>query len=192
MRKLIAIALLGVFAVSACSSAATAAPNTNQPTSSQAAGQPSSSQAVASDAVASPAAATDNTTTSDCGTLGYASGTYQGKVTHTFCGTGTATVKIGDKTYQFKNAQCAYAEGVGFAFNAGTTVIDMTTVPADGPQYFGVVALPNSAPMAVAQIDGHTYLDSTSATTVASDRKSGATSGTDLTDDLTFTATFTC
>lgn len=110
-----------------------------------------------------------------------------------FCRPGTAntTVKIGTTTYQFKAGQCAYDASVGFAMNAGMSVDDMANIPADGPQYIGVVQLLGSKPSATGRMGGRGFVVSADVV-VAADRKSGSASGVDAMDNDLFTTTFTC
>jgi hypothetical protein len=184
MRRFIALVLVGAFAVSACGSSAS-----SQAISGSNATAPGSTQAA--DATATQAAATGGTVAGgSCPASGYTEGTYAGKVTHVFCGTAKATVIIDSITYKF-TGECVYDASAGFALSAGTSVLGMDNLPADGPQFFDVVQLPGSSPMATGFMGGHSFVVSADVT-VAADRKSGSASGVDATDNDLFTATFTC
>jgi hypothetical protein len=182
MRRFIALVLVCAFAVSACGSSA------SQATSGSNATAPGSTQAAAGQATATTAAGAP--VSGDCPAVGYTEGTYAGKVTHVFCGTAKATVIIDSITYKF-TGECVYDASAGFALSTGTSVLGMDNLPADGPQFFDVVQLPGSSPMATGFMGGHSFVVSADVV-VAADRKSGSASGVDATDNDLFTATFTC
>lgn len=179
MRRLTALIVMGVFAAAACSSSSgNSSPKANGTgsTATQAAAQ---SQA---------------NTNADCG-AGSTTGTYKGKTTEIFCGPAAATVKIGTTTYTITGGDCLYDSTVGFGVNIGTSVLDVSDVPADGPQFFSVIALPGSSAVAMGFMGGHAFSvedGSDSATVnVAADHQSGSASGSTTAGEA-FTATFTC
>ena len=120
---------------------------------------------------------------------------YQGYDVTTYCGPAGAVVKFGGATYTLSGGRCVYDAGAGFAINVGTLVSGIPAVPADGPQYFGIVATTGSKAVLTGLVGGQTIVvtDGTDGDIIkiAPDHMSGTISGSTMSYEP-LSASFTC
>jgi hypothetical protein len=166
MRRFIALVLVGALGLAACGSSGVSNPSS-----------------------------TGIAYAGDCGSGLAAGNKYQGYDATTYCGPASAVVKIGGATYTVRGGQCVYDAGAGFALNVGTLVSGIPDVPADGPQYFGIVATTGSKAVGTGLIGGQIIVvtDGTDGDVVkiAPDHMSGTISGSTMSYEP-LTVSFTC
>ena len=167
MRRFIALVLLGALSAAACGSSG-----------------------------ASTTSSTSTAYAGDCSSgLAAAGHKYQGYDVTTYCGPAHATIKIGGTAYNLSGGRCVYDASVGFAINVGTLVNGVSAVPADGPQYFGVVATTGSKAVGTGLVGGQILVvtDGTDgdSVTIADDHMSGSISGSTMSYEP-LTASFSC